>query len=224
MSVDVAILDGLLSADGARDLHAYAVEREADFSDAKVLKVDLGDQGTVDHKYRRNLHLRGGGTVPKAVMDRIRTAVPTLARTLDPGVMHTDDAAFAAARYEAEITVTLDGGYFTAHSDNAHPRIEDRFLTFVYFFGMSPRRFTGGELCVERNWRDGDRIFFFDATPGDEGLPEAMVDVVAPEVDRLVVFRGDRTHEVRPVVLPSGGFAAARFTVTGWVRTRPADA
>jgi Rps23 Pro-64 3,4-dihydroxylase Tpa1-like proline 4-hydroxylase len=222
MTVDVVVIDGFLSVAGMQDMHAYAVSREADFDDARVLRGSDGEAGAVDQKIRSNLHLKGPGVVPAAFLDRIRGAVPALAGRLDSGALDGNGACLADARFEAEITATGDGGFFTAHRDNAHPRIEDRLLTFVYFFGSSPRGFEGGELCVERNWRAGNRIFFHDASPGDGGLPSEMVDVVTPDADRLVLFRGDRVHEVRPVVLRSGDFASSRFTVTGWVRSRGA--
>ena len=223
MTVDVVVMDGFLSAAGMQGLHAYALSREADFDDARVLRGPDGGVGAVDQKIRRNLHLKGPGVVPAAFLDRLRRALPELVGRIDPGGPDMDGAFLADARFEAEITATGDGGFFTAHKDNAHPRIEDRLLTFVYFFGASPRRFEGGELCVERNWRAGDRIFFHDASPGDSGLPVEMVDVVTPDTDRLVLFRGDRLHEVRPVVVRSGDFASSRFTVTGWVRSGGAD-
>lgn len=219
MPVDVAVVDGFLSTAGMHDLHAYAVTREADFDDARVLKGAGGEGGAVDRTIRRNLHLRGPDAVPSGFVDRVRREMPGLVDHLFPGAPGPEDAFLVNARYEAEITATGDGGFFTAHTDNGHERIADRQLTFVYFFGASPRRFDGGELCIERDWRSSDRIYFHDASPGDGGLPAGMVEVVTPEPDRLVAFRGDRVHEVRPVVLGSGDFASSRFTVTGWVRS-----
>lgn len=173
----------------------------------------LRECGHVDPVVRRNLHLKGAGSVPTPVLDAIRAATPSLLRQL--GI---DAAGASGARFESEITATGDGGFFRAHVDNGHARVADRLVTYVYFFGEEPRPFRGGELCVERDWRSGDRIFYVEASPGEEGVPAEMVHVVEPLPNRLVMFRGDRLHEVRPVETDQRRFAASRFTVTGWVR------
>lgn len=218
MIQDVAIVDDLLSADAMRSLLAAIVEREDEFVASRVLREDSDHDGLVDPRLRLNLHLKGADAIPAGVLAAIKAAAPGMCRDLG-----MEATCLATARFESEITATTDGGFFRAHIDNGHERVGDRLLTYVYFFGETPRPFRGGELCVERDWRSGDRIYFLDASPGDVGLPAEVVQVVEPIPNRLVMFRGDRMHEVRSVATEAERFGASRFTITGWVRTRVAD-
>jgi predicted 2-oxoglutarate/Fe(II)-dependent dioxygenase YbiX len=211
---DVVVIDDLLPDAAAHALLAHALGHERDFCPAKVVDA-MSDTGHVDAEVRQNLHLKGAGSVPTSVLDAVQAAAPTALERLGVASIQVD----RNWRIEAEITCTGDGGFFTAHVDNGQKRLSSRMVTFVYFFGEDPRPFTGGELCVERDWRSGDRIYFTDATPGDDNAPKGMVQVVEPRPNRLVLFRGDRLHEVRRVSSDPDRFAAGRFTVTGWLRS-----
>lgn len=214
MPHDVAILDDLLPSDTLVHLLDDVISNEVEFVPSRVLNAHDHGAGTVDRSVRQNLHRKGAGVIPVDVLDAIRRAAPALLADLE-----VDPRCLATAQFESEVTATRDGGFFRAHVDNGHERLKDRLVTFVYFFSEFPRPFGGGELCIERDWRAGDRIFFMDGSLGDPGYPAELVTVIEPRVNRLVMFRGDRTHEVRQVTIDSQRFGASRFTVTGWVRS-----
>ena len=88
---------------------------------------------------RRNTHLRGTANVPGRVMQRLRELVPALAASLGQ-----DRDGCHRGTYEAEITATADGGFFTPHVDDGNLRVRNRSTTFVLFFSEHPRPFRGG--------------------------------------------------------------------------------
>jgi predicted 2-oxoglutarate/Fe(II)-dependent dioxygenase YbiX len=212
-----AVVDGALSPDELRDLLAYTISREADFVDTRVLASAPDALPVVDPDVRRNLHLRGTANVPAAVMERLRHRVPYLASTLDD----EEDQDLAGGIYEADITATADGGFFRPHIDNGNASVRNRSTSFVLFFSHEPRSFRGGALCIERDWRVGDRLFMFDALQEGRLTRKELAEVIEPITNRLVVFRSRRLHEVRPVLTENAAFASARFTVTGFVRVGP---
>jgi SM-20-related protein len=211
---DVAIFDELLPTETLVQLLDHVISKQSEFVPSRVLNARDRGEGMVDTSVRQNLHLKGAGTVPVDVLDAIKRAAPALLADLE-----VDPICLETAHFESEITATGDGGFFRAHVDNGHERLKDRLVTFVYFFSEFPRPFSGGELCVERDWRSGNRIFFMDGSLGDPGYPPELVTVIDPRTNRLAMFRGDRIHEVRQVTADSTRFGASRFTVTGWVRS-----
>jgi hypothetical protein len=202
------LIDDFLPLPELTQLLAYTIDREVDFADATILR-NGSNLASVDLGVRRIGLLPGADSVPPFVLRRLRQAVPELARRLGHEVDESDSL-------EAHLTATGDGGFFLAHSDSSHPAVQTRSTTFVFFFSQNPRPFEGGELCVERDWRSGDRIYLQDNRHPDGLLQRReVVDVIEPQVNRLVAFSSYRMHEVRPVRVQSRAFASSRFTVTG---------
>ncbi len=209
-----ATWDGVLPPSELSQLLEYAVYRESEFVDTQVLGADDGAVSVVDRNMRRNTHLRGTANVPCAVMRRLKEYIPVLARSIGQ-----DDDRCSDGVYEAEITATGHGGFFTAHVDDANARVRDRSISFVLFFSECPRPFRGGHLCIERDWRDDDQLFIFDAVRDGRLSRSEVAEIIEPKANRLVVFASHRLHEVRPVWTRSSQFRCSRFTVTGFLRS-----
>jgi Rps23 Pro-64 3,4-dihydroxylase Tpa1-like proline 4-hydroxylase len=212
----VVIRDDALPTNTLNSLLAHALSNEANFVEPPVTRNEPnGESPIMERKSRRMSQLRGADGVPANVMDRLRSLVPELASEL-PNV---DPNTVAAGTFEAFITSTPHGGFLRAHADDSHDSTRDRFISFVLYFSVSPRRFTGGQLCVQRDSHDENRIYIFDAfqtTPGNDEFSQ----VIEPLRNRLVVFRSSRRHEIRPVQCVPYEFAASRFAVAGFVRVK----
>ena len=114
----------------------------------------------------------------------------------------TGVAQFDLAEIEIRLAAHSDGDFFSPHrdsftgADRAQTR-GDRFITAVYYFHQTPRKFQGGDLHIH---------------PFDSSAPA----VIEPCNNRLVAFPSFMLHEVLPVVVPSGNFADSRFSVSCW--------
>jgi hypothetical protein len=211
----VAVVDEVLDADALDNLIEYAIGREADFVGAWVLRAALDALPEIDLRVRRNLHLKGTSNVPSVVMERIRDVVPPLASLAGASYPEIMRGVF-----EAEITATGDGGFFLPHRDNGNPRLRDRTISFVLFFGSSRFPFRGGELRVARVMPDDETFYIFDeCADGRLGHPDVAV-TIEPKCNRLATFRSDLLHEVRPVYTNPNDFRSWRFAVTGFIRLR----
>ena len=109
---------------------------------------------------------------------------------------------FEIDSFEIQLTSHNDGEYYKWHTDNGTPDTAARTLTFVYYFYIQPRKFSGGELTIYQ--------------------PDAKPAVINPVNDSIVFFRSHTRHEVNTVTCPSGRFEDGRFTLNGWVRRKQA--
>lgn len=105
---------------------------------------------------------------------------------------------FFPSQVEAQITAHGDGGFYRWHTDNGSLEVKTRYVTFVYYFNLEPKVFTGGNLEIES---DGQR------------------KTIVPENNTIVFFRSSLNHQVTEVQLEPNLFENSRFTVNGWVRS-----
>ena len=103
-------------------------------------------------------------------------------------------------RIEMEMSAFLGGGYLARHDDN---RYRDRRLSFAYYFHRLPRPFAGGELLLH----DADDNAFTR---------------IEPQHNSIVFFPPESVHEIAAVEGDPEDFAAARFTLQGWLSSAPA--
>jgi Rps23 Pro-64 3,4-dihydroxylase Tpa1-like proline 4-hydroxylase len=80
-------------------------------------------------------------------------------------------------------------------------RAGKRRLTWVYYLNSQPKRFSGGDLLVDR--------------------PNLGRMLIEPAHGRIVVFRSELSHEVTPVELSPDHFGDARFSITGFIGDQP---
>jgi SM-20-related protein len=113
---------------------------------------------------------------------------------------------FPVGRVEVQLTASNDGEYFKTHNDNTHNALRSRKLTFVYYFHVEPKAFTGGEL----------RLYDPRLING-QYIAEPTFREVAPRQNQMVFFSSHLMHEVRPVSCSSQRLQDSRFTVNGWL-------
>src|SRR2546430_17241910 len=53
---------------------------------------------------------------------------------------------FALGAIDCQVTASVDGSYFKAHTDAGANETYKRQFTYVYYFNREPKGFTGGEL------------------------------------------------------------------------------
>src|SRR5215813_3697558 len=105
--------------------------------------------------------------------------------------------SFQVRNIEIQLTSHNHGEYYHWHTDNGSVETRGRILTFVYYFHILPKQFSGGELVLYNQGGQAE---------------------IEPVHDRLVLFSSNTKHEVKTVHCPSKRFEYGRFTLNGWVR------
>jgi Rps23 Pro-64 3,4-dihydroxylase Tpa1-like proline 4-hydroxylase len=146
---------------------------------------------------RQSLAMEDVGPCRQIIRDRVAPLVDEFAQAFGVTIG-------SHRRFDGSMNAHTDGAYYKPHIDMGGSSFHrSRVLSAVYYFFRTPAAFTGGEL----------RLFRLD-------LPGEFVDV--PPVDnQLVVFPSMIPHEVRPVRVPSGHYADARFAFNLWVHNVP---
>lgn len=191
--------DDFLDPEGHARLLAFALAREADFVASSVTRPDE-DPGGAYLELRRSRTLFDLAEVWDLFEGPITRLLPHVRRELDV-------PWFSLRHIERQLTVHGPGDHFTLHTDAGSPDTDTRVISAVYYFNREPRRFSGGAL---RLFDTVDRGGIID--------PVATHTEIAPLDNRLVFFRSDAFHEVRPVDAEPLDFADQRFTVVFWAR------
>ena len=199
------IFRNVLGEKSVGGLLEHVAATEADFKPREVLNRETG-QRSIDVHGRRSVWNRdlGGFEAPFAASVRAIIA-PTLNRLQLPDVVPEPKGL--------EINAYGDGSQFGVHVDNINRVAKLRMLSCVYYFSVTPRQFSGGEL----------RIYSLPTlSAGQSDGSPAYVDI-APEPDTMVVFLSWLRHEVRPVSVPSRAFIDSRFTINCWLHRADAS-
>jgi Rps23 Pro-64 3,4-dihydroxylase Tpa1-like proline 4-hydroxylase len=147
----------------------------------------------MDAHTRRSLAIGDLGPCRQIIRDAVASLVEEFAQAF--GVTISEER-----RFDGSMNAHTDGAFYKPHVDMGGSSFHrTRVLSAVYYFFRTPAAFTGGEL----------RLFRLDR-PGE------FVDVPATD-NQLVVFPSMVPHEVRPVSVPSGNYADARFAFNLWV-------
>ena len=149
--------------------------------------------------YRHSLMLGAPHEVWQLMTGKIKAAMPEVMPQLRLG-------NFPIGNIDCQITASIDGSYFKAHTDAGSNETYKRQFTYVYYFNREPKGFMGGEL---RLYDDTIRNGKLAATDSFQ--------VVEPRHNSIVFFQAAVMHEVMPVSMPSKQFRDARFTVNGWI-------
>lgn len=186
---------GLLGASTAAAMLDYVVEHENDFR-AGMVRNRGSDERRVEPALLQSRVMRGLGPFQERVATVMRDVAPIAVKRL--GLLEA-----AVEPREFEFASYGDGGHFKVHLDTADSK-RLRILSCVYYFSLTPRRFSGGEL----------RLHGF-AVPS-RGPARPTIDI-APETDMLVMFPSWMEHEVLPVHVPSGAWMDHRFSFNCWI-------
>jgi SM-20-related protein len=178
----------------------YVMARQSDFRIGLMHDRETG--GVVaDQVLRDSVYLNDLG----AFAGPIRSFVSAIA---SPAVTALHVSEPRVEPMEFAITAYRDGGHIGEHIDT-HERSERvRILPCVYYFAVTPRRFSGGEL----------RLYGFPRGPAaGERSSISFVDI-EPCTDTLVAFPSWIRHNVMPVRVPSGAWLDSRFTINCWMQ------
>jgi len=157
--------------------------------------------GVSDNKedYRQSLVLGAPQPVKDLFVRKITELMPEVMPQLKLG-------RFPIGFIECQITASVDGSYFKAHTDAGYNETYKRQYTFVYYFNREPKAFGGGELRVYDDVMRNGKLAATDS-----------YQVIEPRHNTIVFFQAAVMHEVLPVRVPSRQFRDARFTVNGWI-------
>ncbi|MDQ2963242.1 MAG: 2OG-Fe(II) oxygenase [Pseudomonadota bacterium] len=187
----VVQLDGFLSGSEVAWLMELAFAAESRFVPARV----------TDNKedYRQSFMLAAPDALKQLFIAKITAAMPEVMPQLRLG-------QFALGAIDCQVTASVDGSYFKAHTDAGANETYKRQFTYVYYFNRAPKGFTGGEL----------RIYDDTIRNGKLAVTDSF-QVIEPRHNSMVFFQAAVMHEVMPVSIPSKQFRDARFTVNGWI-------
>lgn len=197
--VPVVVLDEFLARPQIDDLIAWVVENEQRFAVSQV--ITPSGAGRLDTGHRRSKVLFDYGPLNAVFAERLMSVFGYACDRAGVG-------RFPVSQIEMQITASNDGEYFRAHTDNTHPLLTGRRLTYVYFFHREPAAFAGG------------RLRFFQTSQGRQGRLVAgpQIAEIGPRQNQVVFFPSFYYHEVETVSCPSRLFVDSRFTVNGWFR------
>jgi SM-20-related protein len=170
--------------------HAQASREQFKASD-----VGYGERNRIDLSYRRSSKLKPIPELEDELRTDVSMALPCMFERL--GIR-----PFDPARFEIEMVAHGDGAFFSRHEDIViRPGMTSyRVISAVYYFHRLPKSFSGGALRIHPI--GGEQAPFVDLEPAN---------------DRLIFFPSWFSHEVMPVVCPSGRFEDSRFAINCWV-------
>ncbi len=189
----------ILGADYVTGLLDYVMARQSDFRTGLMHNRETGEV-VADPVQRDSVYLTELGVF----LDPIKALVSAIAapalRTLRLNEAKVEPREFA-------ITAYRDGGHIGEHIDTYERPERVRILSCVYYFAVTPRRFSGGKL----------RLYGLPKGPA-VGPPSSMSFVdIEPRTDTLVFFPSWIRHRVMPVCVPSGSWLDSRFTINCWM-------
>lgn len=187
----VVQLDGFLDPAEVAWLMALTFAAEHSFVPARLTSHR-------DH-YRQSLMKSAPHELWEFMTARIRAVLPDVMQGLNIG-------RFPIGNIDCQITASVDGSYFKAHTDAAADGPVKRQLTYVYYYNREPKGFAGGELRIYDDTLSNGKLSATDS-----------FQTIDPRHNSIVFFQSAIMHEVMPVSMPSKQFRDARFTVNGWV-------
>ena len=111
-------------------------------------------------------------------------------------------------RVELQVTAHGHGAYFRPHTDASHSTNADRELSFVLYYRLQERGFSGGDLRL------------FDASEAHERYASERYTCIEPDDNSLILFPSRCVHEVSPVQVAHQHLSAGRFSLNGWIHRR----
>lgn len=112
-------------------------------------------------------------------------------------------------KIEVKMTAHSQGGFFGIHHDGfSESKGSTRYLSWLYYFHLQPKRYAGGDLVL------------FDSSRLRENhrFHEGKYTRYIPVDNQLVCFPSYFYHGVTPVELLQPGFECNRFAISGHVR------
>ena len=194
------LIKNFLPQDLHESLHPYIVSVQDQF-----IQVLTGD-GVYDPRIRDTLELQGHHDFKNQVFAHVEKILPTIMSQLKI-------APFEIEKTEVKLRAYRDGHYFRPHMDNPkqHAKICNRVLTYVYFFYVPPRPYTGGDLII------------FDTDVEKNDYTTRSFTALVPENNSIVFFPSENWHCVTPIHCFNDEFGSSRFVINGHVHRRVPD-
>ncbi len=190
------VIENFLPVDEMHALHRHACDLEPQFFGART----FADAAVYDPAKRRTL------VNPQFTYKR-QYFLDFLDANLERFQCALGLPKFKVDRVEIKLTNHIEGGFFKPHADNHCPVASaGRAITWLYYFGQTPARFTGGELSV------------LDTDFGRQEISPSWFTKVEAIPNRLVVFPSWFYHAVGPTHLVENHFGGGRFAVSSHVR------
>jgi SM-20-related protein len=189
----------VLGADYVVGLLDYVMARQSDFQTGVMHNRKTGEL-VADPVQRDSVYLTDLGVFLRPIKSFISAVAAPALRGLHLNEPKVEPTEFA-------ITAYCDGGHIGEHIDTYERPERIRILSCVYYFAMTPRRFSGGEL----------RLYSFPKGAAIEQQQLTSFVDVEPCTDTLVIFPSWIRHQVMPVRVPSGAWPDSRFTINCWM-------
>jgi len=189
------IIDNFLGPEACARLHAFAMDRQAEFVPSRV--HTSAKHQVIDTQLRDSLSYAGSfGTLMAPFHASLEASYDRIAAELGAG-------AFERVPTELHMAAHGDGQYLGRHIDIGNSMTgstvaQRRVVTLIYYFHARPGAFGGGELAVY---------------PMVGDIPRT----IEPRADRLVAIPSFAPHEILPVTVPGGRFADSRFALVSWL-------
>lgn len=191
------IRDGFLSSAATTRLVEITRDRHRDFVSSAVHD---GDYEGVDTRTRRSEVLIDVAQVRAMFLPELSSAIADIALARLLG-----SAPIKRNRIELQLTHHGNGAFFAPHSDSGKSINQSRKVSYVYYFDVGPRTFSGGGLRL------------FDSSPIDGRWSTESWTLINPLNNRLVLFPSHWPHEVELVEQDSPDWEGGRFSINGWL-------
>jgi SM-20-related protein len=189
----------VLGAGYVAGLLDYVMARQSDFRAGEMHDRKTGEV-VADQMLRDSAYLSDLGAFAGPIRSFVSAIASPALEALHVGEPKVEPKEFA-------ITAYCDGGHIGEHVDTFGSSQRVRILSCVYYFAVTPRRFSGGEL----------RLYGFPKGPAVEQQPLTSFVDIEPRTDTLVVFPSWIRHQVMPARVPSGAWLDSRFTINCWM-------
>jgi Rps23 Pro-64 3,4-dihydroxylase Tpa1-like proline 4-hydroxylase len=183
-----------LSVADHRDLLLASLAAEAEYTPSLVSRYEEGppSAGLIDESSRRSTKRRLDHRFRDLFIDKVLALKSDIASSIRVDFPAVPD-------FEFEAVNSGDGSFFSTHIDTVRGTLaHHRAISAVYYYGRSPKRFSGGELKIY-------------------SLDRSRSLVVEPVDNSIVFFPSIFPHEVLPVAVPAGTFEDGRFSVNCWI-------
>jgi Rps23 Pro-64 3,4-dihydroxylase Tpa1-like proline 4-hydroxylase len=181
----------VLSQNQINGLTQLVLENKEHFRDSDIFGGNHRLTGGTSFRKSKSLSVLQIDKFKNLFIDFIRAEFKTICESLNIEY-------FEIYKFDMQLTTHNDGDYYLWHRDISDEQTDPRMITFVYYFFVEPKMFSGGELIL---------------------YPENRIPVsIVPENNSMIVFRPALLHEVKPVSCPGGNFENGRFAINGWVR------
>jgi SM-20-related protein len=189
----------VLGADYVAGLLDHVVVRQGDFRTGLMHDRETGEV-LADPVLRDAVYLADLGPFLGPIKSFVSSIAASAVRAL-----HLSESEIEPREFH--ITAYRDGGHIGEHIDTYGRPERVRILTCVYYFAVTPRCFSGGNL----------RLYRLPKGPAVEQRPPTSFVDIEPRTDTLAIFPSWICHQVMPVRVPSRAWPESRFTINCWM-------